>query len=96
VAAVTDYYALLPGNRDAAWPRMTSEYQQNHAFGRGAYDSFWSEVQRVEVTDVVATGPGTVEATIAYVRASGTDVERTAYTFVVEAGILKIAATVVL
>ena len=29
-SAVADYYALMPGDTDAAWPRMTADYQAGH------------------------------------------------------------------
>jgi serine/threonine protein kinase len=38
--AITSYYALMPRNTDAAWPRMTASYQTNHAGGRQAYQRF--------------------------------------------------------
>ena len=43
--AITSYYALIPGNTDRAWPRMTTSYQTNHAGGRQAYEQFWSAIR---------------------------------------------------
>src|SRR5215204_6088782 len=40
--AITSYYALMPGNTNQAWPRMTASYQANHAGGRQAYERFWA------------------------------------------------------
>ncbi|MEY9928403.1 serine/threonine protein kinase [Catenulispora sp. GP43] len=80
VTFVSNYYALLPGNLDAAWPQMTSAYQTNVAGGRSGYDSFWNGIQQVTLSDVSATGPSTVVATIHYVEKNGTSsTERTTF-----------------
>jgi len=93
-AAVSDYYALMPGNRDEAWLRMTADYQTNHAGGRGGYEAFWADIDEVEAEDVAGRAPGAAEATITYKFVDGhEEVERTAFGFVVEDGILKIAST---
>lgn len=97
VQAITSYYALLPGDRDTAWPLMTDDYQVNHVGGRDAYDEFWSQIDDVKVTDVSASGPGEAQATLTYSFANGRVVrEVTAYRLVEEDGRLKIAATTVL
>ncbi|MGH3671047.1 MAG: protein kinase domain-containing protein, partial [Pseudonocardiaceae bacterium] len=64
--AITDYYALLPGNLTAAWDRLTANYQQSHAGGFTGYQNFWSPVQRVTVVDVSAGQGDAVDATIDY------------------------------
>lgn len=95
--AVTDYYALLPGSLDAAWPLMTTDYQENHVGGRAAYDDFWGDVASVTISDVVATAPDRAQATLTYSFTDGSVVEEvTAYRFVDEGGMLKIAETAVL
>lgn len=95
--AVSDYYALMPGNLDAAWPLMTADYQENHVGGRAAYDDFWGDVAGITVADVVATAPDRAEATLTYTFDDGTVVQEvTAYRFVDEGGVLKIAETDVL
>lgn len=95
--AVTDYYALLPGSLDAAWPLMTTDYQENHVGGRAAYDDFWGDVTGVTISDVVATAPDRAQATLTYSFTDGSVVEEvTAYRFVDEGGVLKIAETAVL
>jgi hypothetical protein len=97
VNTVTDYYAMLPGNLDGAWPLMTADYQENHAGGRRAYEAFWSEIADVEIADVSASAPGRAQATLTYHYRDGRDVrEVTAYQLVDEGGVLKIAATDVL
>jgi hypothetical protein len=87
----------MPGNRDAAWPLMTADYQQNHAGGRSGYERFWSAVRSVSVGDVTASPPDGAVALVTYTFTDGRVVdERTAYRFVDEGGALKIAATDVL
>jgi eukaryotic-like serine/threonine-protein kinase len=95
--AITSYYALMPRNTDAAWPRMTTWYQTNHAGGRQAYERFWDAIDRVSVTDVSGIPPDSARATITYYFEDGRVVrERTAYALVNEGGRLKISRTTVL
>jgi serine/threonine protein kinase len=95
--AVTSYYALMPRNTDAAWPRMTASYQTNHAGGRQAYQRFWDAVDRISVADVRGIPPRSAQATLTYYFKDGRVVrERTAYGFVTEGGRLKINSTTVL
>jgi len=89
--AITDYYALVPGNLPVAWNRLTASYQQNHAGGFTGYQNFWSPVQRVTVADVSAGQGDTVDATIDYYFKDGKVVEeRTSYGLVTEDGLWKI------
>lgn len=93
---LVDYYALVPGDLDAAWGLMTEDYQVNHVGGRDAYEAFWGEVADVEITDVTATGTD-AQATLTYTFTDGRVVrEVTAYRLVDEGGTLKIAASSVL
>src|SRR5215212_1498156 len=95
--AVTSYYALMPGNTDQAWPRMTASYQANHAGGRQAYQRFWDAIGRVVVSDVTGSPPGTAQATLTYYFKDGRVVtERTAYGLVNDGGDLKINSSSVL
>ena len=95
--AITSYYALMPRNTDAAWPRMTNWYQTNHAGGRQAYQRFWDAIDRVSVTNVSGIPPSSARATITYYFEDGRVVrERTAYALVNEGGRLKISRTTVL
>jgi serine/threonine protein kinase len=66
VAAITSYYALMPGNRAQAWSRLTPKYQQSPAGGPGGYEQFWSAISSVAVSEVVATGADSVQATVVY------------------------------
>ncbi|HEX6954442.1 MAG TPA: protein kinase [Agromyces sp.] len=93
---LVDYYALVPGDLDAAWGLMTEDYQVNHVGGRDAYEAFWGEVADVEIADVTATGTD-AQATLTYTFTDGRVVrEVTAYRLVDEGGTLKIAASSVL
>ncbi len=95
--AITSYYALMPRNTDAAWPRMTVSYQTNHAGGRQAYQQFWNAVDRISVADVRGMPPSSAQATITYYFKDGRVVrERTGYGLVNEGGRLKINSSTVL
>jgi serine/threonine protein kinase len=62
---VADYYALLPGDTDAAWPLLSSEMQAEV----GSYDDyvgFWSTIDSVSVDDTTALGETSVEVTLTY------------------------------
>jgi eukaryotic-like serine/threonine-protein kinase len=94
--AITDYYALVPGNLPAAWDRLTANYQQSHAGGYTGYQNFWNPVQRVTASDVSATQSNMVDATIDYFFKDGRVVEeRTSYRLVAEDGLWKIDSSTV-
>jgi eukaryotic-like serine/threonine-protein kinase len=93
---IEDYYRLVPGDLSTAWTWMTPEYQREHAGGRSGYDAFWSAIGSVSVTDVTASPPDTVTATIAYHYPDHTDVERTSFGLVRQGGQWKIASSRVL
>jgi serine/threonine protein kinase len=96
-AAVQDYYALLPGNLDAGWDLLTSRYQSTTARNRATYESFWGSVDDVSVSDVSASRPGSVTATVTYHFDDGrVFVERTSYRLVRDDGELKIDRSTVL
>ena len=96
-AAVTDYYALMPGNTDAGWSRLTPDFQSGIAQSREYYNSFWGGVAQVAVSDVTGTPPDTTEATITYTFTDGSvSVERTSFTLVSDGGTLKIDNSTVL
>jgi eukaryotic-like serine/threonine-protein kinase len=95
--AITSYYALMPGNTDAAWPRMTASYQANHAGGRQSYERFWDAINKITVSGVRGIPPSSAQATLTYYFQDGRVVrERTAYGLVDVAGRLKINSTTVL
>ncbi|OLR93992.1 serine/threonine-protein kinase [Actinokineospora bangkokensis] len=91
VAAITDYYAVMPGGTEVNWNRLTSRYQARTAGGYASYQRFWSGFRSVSASGVVASGPNTVDATITYTRTNGaTSNERTRFTLVAESGVWKI------
>ena len=95
--AITSYYALMPARTDEAWPRMTADYQANHAQGRQAYQRFWDKYSRVSVSGVIGLPPGRAEATITYFYKNGrVDTERTRYGLVEQDGQLKISSSSVI
>ncbi|GAB1513092.1 serine/threonine-protein kinase [Actinophytocola sp. KF-1] len=63
VAAVTDYYAIMPGNPDVGWTRLSSKFQQSPANGRDYYNSYWSGITAVRASQVSGQG-STVEVTL--------------------------------
>ena len=95
--AVTDYYALLPDDTDAAWERLTPAYQSK-AGGRKSFDGFWNSIDSVKVSSVKATGPNKVEAALAYVEKSGNakSSERRSFTLVKDGDVLKIDQSAVI
>lgn len=97
MTAVSDYYALMPGDLQAGWSRLTSNYQTNHAGGFNGYQSFWNAIQRVEISDVSATSPRTVTATLNYFFKDGRVVtEQTRFGLVAEDGRWKIGSSSVI
>jgi hypothetical protein len=96
-AAVSDYYALMPGGTDQGWARLTPAFQTEIAGDRQSYESFWNRIDRVVATDISGTPPDRAEATISYYFADGrVAVERTAYRFVPDAGVLKLDSSEVI
>ncbi|CAN7245294.1 serine/threonine-protein kinase [Knoellia sp. LjRoot47] len=96
-SAITDYYGVLPENTDAAWPRLTAGYQRSPSGGRDSFERFWGAIADVSVSDVQATPPDRVVATVTYRYENGrVAIERTSYGLVDEGGVLKIASSKVL
>jgi eukaryotic-like serine/threonine-protein kinase len=78
--AITDYYRLVPKHLQEGWTRLTPAYQNSHTGGFSGYQDFWSEVQRVSVSNASGQPPNSVQATITYVYKDRRVVmERTAY-----------------
>ena len=81
VAFVRGYYALLPGNTDAAWP-LLSPSAQRASGGRGGFDRFYAGMESVTLQDVTDMGDGVVRATVAFERRNG-PTTREPYRFVI-------------
>jgi serine/threonine protein kinase len=96
-SALTGYYALLPDDLDTGWSRLTEHYRETTAGSRSSYSSFWGDIERVRVSNVDASPPRTVTATLTYDFKDGrVFVERTRYRLVEDDGILKIDRSEVL
>ena len=96
-AAITDYYALLPGNTDQGWAHLTSNFQTGTAQNRQYYQRFWDSIQRVTATDAHGASPDTAEAKITYYFKDGrVAVEPTVYSLVRQGDIFKIDSSTVL
>jgi len=89
--AIRDYYALLPDNTDRAWTKLTERFQNGRAGGRDTYDAYWNSIERVSVSGVTGSPPGTVVATVNYTYKDGRKVsEQTTFGLVSEGDVLKI------
>jgi hypothetical protein len=90
-AALRTYYGLLPGNRDAAWDRLTSHFKDTTAGPRSYFDSFWGGVSSVSVSNIGPDGSREATATVTLHFTNGsTEVDRSKFWFVESGGILKI------
>ena len=80
--AVRDYYARLPEDTDAGWARLTQRYRTTTATSRQTYERFWEAVSSVQASDVAASSPASVVATLRYDYKDGRSfIERTAFTW---------------
>lgn len=87
LAAITEYYAMMPANRDEAWNRLTAKFQTSPAGGKAGYDRFWSNISSVTASDAVQVGENKVQVTLLYVENNGTrSRERHEYTLVNQNG----------
>jgi hypothetical protein len=84
--AVADYYALLPGNLETGFARLTARFKRDNNQTFATYASFWKTIRSVSVSGLTATG-NTVTAEITYVKTNGaTSHERHVYTLVQQNG----------
>ena len=89
--AVSEYFQLVPNNLDAAWNRLTPNFQNTRAGGRGNFDRYWNTVESVDVLNVSGLPPNGAVATLLYHYKDGRDVtDRTTFTLVRQGGVLKI------
>ena len=68
---VQRYYALLPGNTDAAYA-LLGPRARSQAGGAAGFTSFYARMQSVTVTTPVWSGNSTVNATVRFVQKDGT------------------------
>ncbi|MGI9002979.1 MAG: serine/threonine-protein kinase [Pseudonocardia sp.] len=84
VAFVQNYYALLPGNTDAAFA-LLSESAQAASGGRQGFENFYAEMTSVSVQNLRQVDANTVDATVVFVRRNGTTTNEP-YRFVTATG----------
>ena len=65
VAAVRDYYGIVPGNPAAGWARLGPD-QQRSSGGYSAYQGFWSTISAVQVTGATAVADDRVRASLLF------------------------------
>jgi eukaryotic-like serine/threonine-protein kinase len=84
---ITDYYALMPANLPQAWTWLTPRYQQHPAGGYSGYQTFWSQIRTVRVSNVNPLSGNQVEATVDYTFKDGRVIhERHRYTLINQNG----------
>jgi hypothetical protein len=71
VAFVQRYYALLPGNTDAAYALLGPQ-ARSQAGGAAGFTSFYNRMQSVTVHNSRLVGDNTVNATVRFVLKNGT------------------------
>jgi eukaryotic-like serine/threonine-protein kinase len=84
VAFVQSYYALLPGNTDAAYAMLGAE-ARSQSGGRDGFDRFYGGITSVSVENARQAGDGTVTATVRFVKRDGSTTNE-AYHFVTSTG----------
>ncbi|MEV6521226.1 hypothetical protein AB0M43_04680 [Longispora sp. NPDC051575] len=78
--AIADYYALMPGDTQAGYARLSDRFKQDRARSYGDYQAFWGQIRSVTATEVTAVDERAVSATITYTTSSGeTSQERHVY-----------------
>jgi hypothetical protein len=69
-AFVQSYYALLPGNTEAAFAQLGSAAQAASG-GRAGFERFYGGMESVSLQNLRRTGDNTAEATVVFVRRGG-------------------------
>ncbi|HTI27616.1 MAG TPA: serine/threonine-protein kinase [Kutzneria sp.] len=91
---LTDYYKLMPNDLQDGWGHLTADYQSRTAGGFAGYQQFWSQFSGIDLSDITATPPNTVVATLTYhYKSGGTRIERTTFGLVQQDGAWKIASS---
>jgi hypothetical protein len=67
---VQSYYALLPGNTEAAFAQLGSGAQAASG-GRAGFERFYGGMESVSLQNLRRTGDNTAEATVVFVRRGG-------------------------
>jgi hypothetical protein len=86
-AAISDYYALLPGSLTAGYARLSDQFKQGRNLTLANYEGFWRQYQSVSVSGVTQQGADRVSADVTYVTTAGsTIVEHDTFTLVQQNG----------
>jgi hypothetical protein len=73
--AVEEYFAVMPENTDAGWERLAPSMRTQ---GREAYESWWSQVEMVDLRDATAVeGARAVDVALVYEFTDGSASEET-------------------
>ncbi|WP_410610305.1 serine/threonine-protein kinase [Amycolatopsis sp. lyj-109] len=87
--ALSDYYALLPANPQAAWNLLTDRFRASRNQTYDKYKSFWGQYRKVEASSVKEVGLNQVTAHVTY---DGAKPENDTFTMVQVNGIWMIDA----
>ncbi|MFB9688175.1 serine/threonine-protein kinase [Amycolatopsis plumensis] len=87
--ALSDYYALLPSNPQAAWNLLTDRFKASRNQTYERYKAFWSQYRKVDASNVKEIGTNQVTAHVTY---DGAKPENDTFTLVQVNGIWMIDA----
>jgi serine/threonine protein kinase len=69
--AITSYYALLPGNLEAGYARLTDRFKRDKTQTFADYQGFWRHYRSVTASGVSQSGSNSVSAEVTYVTTAG-------------------------
>ncbi|GHF98233.1 MULTISPECIES: serine/threonine-protein kinase [Amycolatopsis] len=87
--ALSEYYALLPNNPQAAWNLLTDKFKASRNQTYEKYKAFWGQYRKVEASNVKEIGTNQVTAHVTY---DGAKPENDTFTLVQVNGIWMIDA----
>jgi serine/threonine protein kinase len=70
-AAITNYYALLPGSLDAGYARLTDRFKRDKTQTFADYQNFWRQYRSVTASGTSQSGSNSVSAEVTYVTTAG-------------------------
>jgi serine/threonine protein kinase len=86
-AAITNYYALLPGSLEAGYARLTDRFKQDKTQTFADYQGFWRQYRSVTASGVSQSGSNSVSAEVTYVTTAGKTIrEHDTFTLVQQNG----------
>ncbi|ANZ41388.1 hypothetical protein BBK82_40950 [Lentzea guizhouensis] len=86
--AMVAYYAQIPGNLEAGYATLTDRFKVSRKISTfQAYQQWWRDFSRVELSDIATQGDNVVTATVTYRKGGAvTSTERHTYTLVQQNG----------